>query len=130
MKPSLKIISVAFLAAAVCGALVQRSALSNVHQENEKLRGESEEVRRLARENAEIERLRAENAQIEEQFRESARQMNARFQSARIAAKRVVSAEKVELALEAVLAEDAPLSRFTVPFKRIGSEWKMDEKLF
>ena len=48
MKPSLKIISVAFLAAAVCGALVQRSALSNVHQENEKLRGESEEVRRLA----------------------------------------------------------------------------------
>ena len=238
MKRSLKIISVALLAAAVCGALVQRSALSNVRQENDKLSGESEEIRRLARENAEIERLRAENAeieklrletrdlhklrnevhqlrerkpeydrvlaengrlralragaptstagatpldritketlsalagpdfgspeatvrtyfrpirtgnwnefrncfspeirqamdaQIEEQFRESVKQMSDRFQSVRIAAKRVASAEKVELALEAVLAGDAPLSRFTVPFKRIGSEWKMDEKLF
>ena len=238
MKPSLKIISVAFLAAAVCGALVQRNALSNVHQENHKLRGESEEVQRLARENAEIERLRAENqeveklrletrdlhklrneirqlreqkpefdkvraenerlrairagamalaagaqpadritketlstlagpdftspeatvrtyfravrtgnwnefrncfspeirqamdAQIEEQFPESARQMSARFQSARIAAKRVVSADKVELGLEVVLEEDAPSSKLTVPIKRIGSEWKMDEKMF
>jgi len=238
MKPSLKIISVALLAAAVCGALVQRSALSNVRQENDKLSGESEEIRRLARENAEIERLRAENAEIEklrletrdlhklrnevhqlrqskpdfeklravherlqplradakgfaagaqpadritketlsalagpdftspeatvrtyfqairtgnwnefrncfspeirqamdaqgeEQFRESARQMGARFQSARIAAKRVVSADKVELGLEVVLEEDAPSSKLTVPIKRIGSEWKMDAALF
>ena len=238
MKPPLEIISVAFLAAAVCGALVQRNALSNVHQENQKLCGESEEVRRLARENAEIERLRAENAEIEklrletrdlhklrnevhqlrqskpdfeklravherlqplradakgfaagaqpadritketlsalagpdftspeatvrtyfqairtgnwndfrncfspeirqamdaqfeEQFPESAKQMSARFQSARIAAKRVVSADKVELGLEVVLEEDAPSSKLTVPIKRIGSEWKMDEKMF
>ncbi|PYK62869.1 MAG: hypothetical protein DME21_04910 [Verrucomicrobia bacterium] len=238
MKPPLEIISVAFLAAAVCGALVQRNALSNVHQENQKLRGESEEVRRLARENAEIERLRAENAEIEklrletrdlhklrnevhqlrqskpdfeklravherlqplradakgfaagaqpadritketlsalagpdftspeatvrtyfqairtgnwndfrncfspeirqamdaqfeEQFHESAKQMSARFQSARIAAKRVVSADKVELGLEVVLEEDAPSSKLTVPIKRIGSEWKMDAALF
>src|SRR5437879_1729117 len=65
MKPSLKIISVALLAAAGCGALLQRSALSNVRQENDKLSGESDEVRRLARENAEIERLSAENQEIE-----------------------------------------------------------------
>jgi len=65
MKPRLKTICALLIAGALAGAWVQRSALSKVRANNQRLREQSREAQRLAAENASLDLLREENREVE-----------------------------------------------------------------
>ena len=93
MKPRLKTICALLIAGALAGAWVQRSALSKVRANNQRLREQSREAQRLAAENASLDLLREENRELRQQL------ANRTDEVARIAEKLTAAKSRIEALL-------------------------------